>query len=182
MKTHFTKDNKPFTIRRPIEDDAQAIIDYSKVLFSSTDQVLTSLQEYTITVVEEKTWIRTFSANPNALLQIAVLENQIVGLLFFSTGTKLKNSHTGEFGVSVHPKYQRLGIGRALIETLLGWARSNRRIEKVFLQVFASNTNAIKLYEQMGFTAEDRHVKAIKQFNGDHVDIIQMYIETNSKK
>src|SRR5579859_1858360 len=115
MKTHFTKDRKPFSIRRPSEADAEAIINYSKTLFASTDQVLTTLQEYTITVAEEKTWINNFNSNPRALLQIAELENQIVGFLFFAANTKRKNAHIGEFGVSVHPNVQGLGIGQALI-------------------------------------------------------------------
>jgi RimJ/RimL family protein N-acetyltransferase len=180
MKTHTTKDQKQFTIRRPTENDAEQIINYSKILFASTDQVLTELQEYTISVEDEKIWIKNFNANPSALLLIAELDHQIVGLLFFVPNTKKKNAHTGEFGVSVHPKYQALGIGRALIETLLDWAKQMKQIEKIFLQVFATNSHAIKLYHQMGFVEEGRHVKAIKQRNGEYVDIIQMYIETNS--
>lgn len=179
MKTYLTKDRRPFIIRRPTESDAEAIINYSKTLFASTDQVLTSLQEYTISVADEKMWINNFNANPNGLLRVAELESQIVGLLFFMANTKVKNLHTGEFGINVHPKYQNLGIGRGLIEVLLEWARSKKQIEKVFLQVFATNTPAIKLYQQMGFVEEGRHVKAIKQPNGEYVDVIQMYVETN---
>jgi hypothetical protein len=41
MKIHFTKDQKTFAIRRPTERDAEQIINYSKILFASTDQVLT---------------------------------------------------------------------------------------------------------------------------------------------
>lgn len=180
MKTHSTKNQKQFTIRHAVENDAEQIIDYSKILFASTDQVLTELQEYTITVEEEKTWIKNFNANPNALLLIAELEQQIVGMLFFVTNTKKKNAHTGEFGVNVHPKFQAIGIGRALIETLLEWARQTEQIEKVFLQVFATNSNAIRLYQRMGFKEEGRFVGAIKQANGEYVDVIQMYIATKS--
>lgn len=178
MEIHLSKDQRQFAIRQPTENDAEQIIHYSQNLFASTDQVLTVLQEYTITVEEEKTWINNFNKNPNALLLVAELEKQIVGLLFFAANTKRKNAHTGEFGVSVHPKYQGLGIGRTLIESLLEWAKRKEQIEKVFLQVFATNTNAIKLYQRMGFATEGRHVKAIKQPDGEYVDIIQMYIQT----
>jgi RimJ/RimL family protein N-acetyltransferase len=178
MKTFFTKDNQAFTIRQPTESDAERIITYSKIIFASTDQVLTTLEEYTISIEDEKTWIANFNKNPNALLQIAEIENQIVGLLFFIANTKRKNLHTGEFGVNIHPDYQGLGIGRVLIETLLSWAKANAQIEKVFLNVFSTNTNAINLYQRLGFIEEGRHVRAIKQPNGDYVDVIQMYIET----
>jgi len=82
------------------------------------------------------------------------MNEEIIGLLFFVPMTKIKNRHTGEFGVSVHPNHQGRGVGRALIKSLLNWANENDRIEKVFLNVFATNTTAIKLYKDLGFIEE----------------------------
>ena len=178
MNTYLTKNGRKFTIRQPTEVDAENIISYSKILFASTDQVLTTLEEYTISIEDEKVWINTFNQNPDSIILIAELENQIVGLLFFKSNSKKKNSHTGEFGVSVHPNFQGVGIGRLLIERLIDWTKNNIHIEKVYLNVFGTNQNAIKLYKNLGFIEEGRHVKAIKQVNGEYVDIIQMYIET----
>jgi RimJ/RimL family protein N-acetyltransferase len=179
MDKYLMKDGRQFIIRQPNEYDAEGIIDYSKILFASTDQVLTTLEEYTITVDNEKIWIKNLNDNPNALLLIAQHNNQINGLLFFMPSTKKKNAHTGEFGVSVHPNFQGLGIGKRLIETLLAWANENKQIEKIFLTAFETNKNALKLYKDLRFIEEGRHIKAIKQLNGEYVDTIQMYIETN---
>jgi len=176
--THLTKDGRAFLIRKPDDNDAEKIIQYSKLLFASTDQVLTTLEEYTITVAEEKIWINNSLQNPAAITLVAEANESIIGLLFFVPLTKKKNRHMGEFGVNVHPDYQAKGIGRALVETLLNWAKGNSQIEKVFLNVLATNSNAIKLYKDLGFTEEGRHVKAIKQITGEYVDSIQMYIET----
>lgn len=178
MKTHNTKDNREFIIRKPTENDAADIIAYSKILFASTDQVLTTQEEYTITVENEKVWINNFNQNPNALVLIAEMNKQVVGLLFFVPNTKKKNSHTGEFGVSIHPDFQAMGIGRRLIAELIAWAKENDTIEKIFLNVFHTNQNAIKLYKDLGFIQEGRHIKAIKQPNGEYADVIQMYVET----
>jgi RimJ/RimL family protein N-acetyltransferase len=178
MRQYLTKDERKFTIRCPTEGDAEDIINYSKKVFASTDQVLTTLDEYTITVENEKIWINNFNQNQDALVLVAELNNQIIGLLFFVPQPKKKNSHTGEFGVNVHPDYQHIGIGRVLVEELLMWAKDNSHIEKVFLTVFHTNHKAIQLYKNLGFIEEGRHVKAIKQLNGDYVDIIQMYVET----
>jgi RimJ/RimL family protein N-acetyltransferase len=175
---HLTKDGRNFTIRKPDASDAGTIISYSKILFASTDQVLTTSDEYTITLENEKLWINNLNENQSSTALIAELENQIAGLLFFIPNTKIKNAHTGEFGVSVHPDFQGLGIGRALIETLLEWATSNPIIEKVYLNVFSTNTYAINLYKDLGFIEEGRHVKAVKQLSGEYVDTIQMYIGT----
>jgi RimJ/RimL family protein N-acetyltransferase len=178
MNTHFTKDGRTLIIRKPEESDAGRIISYSKMLFASTDQVLTTAEEYNITLENEIIWINSLNGNPKSNVLIAELDNQIVGLLFFIPNTKIKNAHTGEFGVSVHPNFQGVGIGRVLIETLLDWAKRNIGIEKVYLNVFATNKYAIKLYKDLGFIEEGRHIKAIKQVTGEYIDTIQMYIET----
>ena len=178
MNTYLTKDGRQFIIRRPTENDAADIIDYSRLLFASTDQLLTTLEEYSITVENEKVWINNFNENPNAKILVAELNNQIIGLLFFVANPKIKNSHTGEFGVSVHPEFQGIKVGRMLVEALLRWARENSKIEKIYLSVFDTNRSAIKLYEDLGFLVEGRHVKAVKQLTGEYVDVLQMYIET----
>jgi RimJ/RimL family protein N-acetyltransferase len=178
MNTYVTKDGREFIIRHPTENDAADIIDYSRLLFASTDQLLTTLEEYSITIENEKGWINSFNENPNAKILMAEFNNQIIGLLFFVANPKKKNSHTGEFGVSVHPEFQGINVGRILVEVLLIWARENSKIEKVYLNVFDTNRPAIKLYKDLGFAVEGRHVKAVKQLNGEYVDILQMYIET----
>jgi RimJ/RimL family protein N-acetyltransferase len=178
MKKYLTKDGKTFIIRRPTEDDAENIIIYTKILFSSTDQVLTTLEEYNITIEAERLWINSFKENPNALVLIAEIKSEIVGMLFFISNPKRKTSHTGEFGVSVHPRFQGCGIGRILIELLLSWARENSQIEKVYLSVLHTNQKAIHLYKSLGFIEEGRQIKGVKQLSGEYADIVQMYIET----
>ena len=178
MNTYVTKDGREFIIRRPNENDAADIINYSRLLFASTDQLLTTLEEYSITIENEKGWINSFNENPNSKILLAELNNQIIGLLFFVANPKKKNSHTGEFGVSVHPEFQGINVGRILVEALLTWARESSKIEKIYLNVFETNRHAIKLYKDLGFLVEGRYVKAVKQLTGEYVDIIQMYIET----
>src|SRR5437879_9823009 len=98
MTEHETKDGRTFLIRRPDENDAEKIIQYSKLLFRSTDQVLTTLEEYGITIDEEKNWISNSLQNPSAITLVAEMNSEIVGLLFFVPLTKMKNKHSGEFG------------------------------------------------------------------------------------
>jgi RimJ/RimL family protein N-acetyltransferase len=178
LSKEITKDGRTFIVRKPMEEDAQRIIDYSKILFASTDQVLTMPDEYTITLENEKVWIDNFNQNPNALVLLAELDNEVVGLIFFVPNARKKNSHTGEFGVNVHPEYQGIGIGKILVQHLIAWAKESEQIEKIYLNVFDTNAKAIQLYEHCGFRTEGRFIKAIKQPNGEYADIIQMYLET----
>jgi len=91
MNTYVTKDGREFIIRRPNENDAADIISYSRQLFASTDQLLTTLEEYSITIENEKGWINSFNENPNSKILLAELNNQIIGLLFFVANPKKKN-------------------------------------------------------------------------------------------
>ena len=77
-------------------------------MFASTDQLLTTFEEYTITVENERKWIENLNDNPNALLLVAEMTSSIVGMLFFVPNLKRKNPHIGEFGINVHPTYQGL--------------------------------------------------------------------------
>lgn len=176
MNSYLAQDGRTFILRQPRASDAAHLIAYSKRVFASTDQLLTTTEEYTMTVEAETNWINSINYSPNSLLLIAVFEQSIVGFLFFIGNTKRKTRHTGEFGMSVHQDYRRLGLGQALVKALLNWAGKNALIEKLTLQVFLTNTPAIQLYEKMGFVEEGRLINAAKQENGDYTDIIQMYL------
>jgi GNAT superfamily N-acetyltransferase len=52
--------------------------------------------------------------------------------------------------VFVHPAYRNVGIGRALIASVEGWAR-RKGANGVSLQVAAANVRGRKFYEDLGF-------------------------------
>lgn len=54
------------------------------------------------------------------------------------------------FNVAVHPDYQRRGLGRALLEHLIGLLEQ-RDVLTLWLEVRQSNTPAIALYRALGF-------------------------------
>ena len=83
-------------------------------------------------------------------------------------------SHAGGFGISVNPDWRGQGVGGAMLDTLLEWASDNPRIEKISLDVLASNSGAIRLYEQKGFSIEGRKAKAIKFEDGTYDDDVHM--------
>ncbi|PEL51659.1 N-acetyltransferase [Bacillus toyonensis] len=62
-----------------------------------------------------------------------------------------------------NPNY---GIGRALLETLINWAKNNSKIEKVCLEVMEDNLGAIQLYKNLGFFEEGRKAKGVKLDDG----------------
>ena len=55
---------------------------------------------------------------------------------------------------AVHPRFLRQGIGKQLMEFILGYA-AREKIKAVRLDVYEKNTPAIRPYEQMGFQYVD---------------------------
>ncbi|WP_437604021.1 GNAT family N-acetyltransferase [Sorangium sp. So ce590] len=87
--------------------------------------------------------------------------------------------HVGVLGIGVHPEAQGLGVGRALIERLLGWARAHRdadggRVRRVELSVRADNARAIALYRSFGFAHEGTRRDFVRGDGGAFVDDLIM--------
>ena len=54
------------------------------------------------------------------------------------------------------------GIGTKLLKSIIEWAKNSSVIEKIQLNVRASNTTAISLYKKMGFEEEGRLKNRVK--------------------
>ena len=77
--------------------------------------------------------------------------------------------------MSVRAEWRRMGVGRALLQSLLDWAEASQPIEKVGLAVFSDNLPAIGLYKMFGFIEEGRQLKHIKMGPNEYQDLILMY-------
>ena len=67
------------------------------------------------------------------------------------------------------------GVGTALLETFLQWAAENPLIEKISLDVFATNEKAIGLYKKLGFIEAGLKPREIKRGPGQYVDALSMF-------
>jgi putative acetyltransferase len=83
-------------------------------------------------------------------------------------------AHVVRVTLAVHEGHQRQGIGRALMNALLRWARSSERVEKVELQVRSTNEPAVALYRSLGFLEEGRKTRRLKIGSGNYIDDIYM--------
>ena len=79
-------------------------------------------------------------------------------------------THVGRLGVGLLPKYRGQGWGTMLVTEALSIA-FNTGLERIELEVFASNTVAKKLYEKFGFHEEGRKRKA-RKLDGVYDDIV----------
>lgn len=82
-------------------------------------------------------------------------------------------SHIGEFRIVVQPDQRHLGMGRGLIERGLALAQELGLL-KVMIEIMASNTRGLALFERYGFTREALLVNHVRDGDGDLQDLVLM--------
>jgi putative acetyltransferase len=82
--------------------------------------------------------------------------------------------HVVHLTLVAHPGWQGRGVGRALLARLIEWARAAPAVEKIELNVRASNAQAQALYRAMGFTEIGRWRRRVKIAPGQYVDDVAM--------
>ena len=80
--------------------------------------------------------------------------------------------HVGRLGMGLLPGFRGQGVGRRLAVQAIGAARQ-AGIERVELDVFASNESAIALYRALGFTTEGIKRRA-RKLDGQYDDNVFM--------
>ena len=80
--------------------------------------------------------------------------------------------HVGRLGMGLLKEYRGQGIGRLLALSAIAEARA-KGMERIELEVFASNIAAIRLYERLGFGHEGVKVRSRKLDDG-YDDIVGM--------
>jgi RimJ/RimL family protein N-acetyltransferase len=100
---------------------------------------------------------------------VAEEDGEPVGLIFV-----LRSHHGfGEIGMLVARDRRGRGVGTALMEAAIAWARE-QGLHKLSLDVFAHNEAAIALYRKLGFVEEGRRVKHYRRASGELWDAIEM--------
>ncbi len=102
---------------------------------------------------------------------VAEKEGQIVGHAFLERFPLQLLRHVVQLTIGVHQGHQEQGIGTLLLEKLIEWAKQTGTVEKIELNVRATNTRAIALYTKMGFHEEGRFSRRIKVGNCYYDDL-----------
>jgi RimJ/RimL family protein N-acetyltransferase len=100
---------------------------------------------------------------------VAEADGAVVGQVFV-----LPSSHGfGEIGMLVAREWRGRGVGTALMERAIGWARE-QGLHKLSLDVFPHNEAAIALYRKLGFVEEGRRAKHYRRASGELWDVVEM--------
>ena len=175
------KNGQTCILRQSQEDDAQNILDFLNKICAETDFITYGKGEFNCTPEEEHKFIQEHLEDNNKMHVLAEINGNIVGMSDFTGGKQKRIHHIGEFGILVLRKYWSMGIGSALIETIIEWAKKTSIVRKINLKVRVDNKRAIMLYKKYGFVKEGEISRQLL-INNKFYDAYLMGLEIDPKQ
>lgn len=144
-----------YTIRPAGLADAEALCAFKRQVFGETEFLLQGLEDFDDQVEVERDLIGRFHHQSNSVLVLAVQpDGRVIGLCSIVGGHLWRTRHVGTMSIGVLQAWWRRGVGRGLMSATIRWAQENPLLEKLALQVHASNQAARAMYAGLGFEEE----------------------------
>jgi ribosomal protein S18 acetylase RimI-like enzyme len=159
-------------IRKAKVEDAHAIVTAEQEI-AATPGYFCSLPNELNELNVIKT-IKSLAESEKGIYLVVERDGKIVGHAFLEPLHLKSICHVAQLSIGVHQGWQEKGIGTALMEELIAWAKQSTTIEKIELNVRASNSRAIALYKKMGFVEEGRLKNRIKVSANHYIDDVLM--------
>jgi RimJ/RimL family protein N-acetyltransferase len=149
-RTGRTRGGRSFVIRPASADDAASLVALRDSV--ATEGVWVAAEPGERTSLEESLTLASLLTH-GGLALVAEVEGTVVGQLAVQRRQGRYESHRGDLSITVHRDHREQGLGRALLDTAVDWARAVR-LGKLTLGVFPENLRAIALYRSAGFVEE----------------------------
>ena len=105
---------------------------------------------------------------------VACVDGEIVGHAGLHLAAVYpRRKHAASLGMAVHDKWQKRGVGTALMKALIDLADKWLNVSRLELTVYTDNEPALRLYKKLGFEIEGTHRKYVFR-DGVYVDAHSM--------
>jgi ribosomal-protein-alanine N-acetyltransferase len=151
-----------FLVRPAQPADARAMAE----LFAAVAQERDGIASEPPTDIEERTALFARSTYGTV---VAAAGGQLIGSLHVTAS----RHGFGDLGMLVDHRWRGRGVGSALLQAAIGWARE-QQLHKLCLEVFPHNTAAVALYRKHGFVEEGRRTRQYHRSSGEFWDTIIM--------
>lgn len=155
-----TKDDREIIVRLCHIDE----YDSAMKVFSSVAAEKIYLNTETVDPSRKERWSEMWSENGKDIMYaVAEVEGEIVGgevLTKYSESPK--TNHVRDLGMWIIKEFRGIGIGNALMDYSLNWARANGNIKKILLGLWSTNSVALNFYLKFGFHIDGSHQKVAK--------------------
>jgi RimJ/RimL family protein N-acetyltransferase len=157
---------------RPAEPgDAQALVQLAGEIGGEEGAWLLTTEAWRSSAAERR-YLRAVRGHPDAAVYVAEEDGRLVGRLSLARDPHPASRHVADLGLMVAATHRRRGVGRALLDQAVAWARS-AGVAKLELHVFPWNVPAIALYESYGFEREGLRKRHYVR-DGELVDAVLM--------
>ena len=164
-------------IRPGLPADAPLLVELAAEIGSEEGAWLLTTEAWRSVAVERR-YLKAVRGHPDAAVFVVEDDRAIVGRLSLARDIHPASRHVADLGLMVAASHRRRGLGRALLEQAVSWARG-AGVTKLELHVFPWNGPAIALYEAFGFEREGLR-RGHYQRDGDPVDAILMAYRIDS--
>lgn len=171
------KDGQRIRIRTASPEDATSVTALMRDYMTTGEHNVSEFDEFDFDIATRARQIAQSAGARDDLCLVAADEatGEALGFLaFVAARSRRRTAHHGELGLGVASRVRNLGVGRALIEALIDWARQQPGIEKLELSVLGSNAAGLALYRSLGFREEGRRARHYKVGPGRYVDRVDM--------
>ena len=159
------------TIRRATPHDANALVELAESVGREEGRWILGTGPWR-SAADERRYLRSIERYPDAAVLVAEDGARIVGRLSLSRDSHPASRHVADLGLMVAESHRRRGVGRALLDEAVAWARTTH-VRKLELHVFPWNEPALGLYEAFGFVREGYRKRHYER-GGELVDAILM--------
>ena len=157
-------------LRSPEPEDADALIRYMKKTTTETPFLLRNPEEIHMTLEEERAFLLRRKESERELMLLAEIHGVHAGSASLSSVSSLQRlRHRCSLAIALYKEYWGLGLGRAMLNTLLEQA-VQLGYEQAELQVVTGNERAIALYQSLGFTICGTQPHSMKYPDGSYAD------------
>jgi len=144
----------PF-IREAEEADAEQLMDYiSRIADESINNTGMRCGMIPTTVEGYRKMIREHLERDNWAMVVAEADDRLVGMARMTGGTLPVDWHDAGLHINVAPDYRGMGLGTALIQEVLSWAREESTLRRIHRYALSRNEAAIRLCQRQGFVLE----------------------------
>ena len=151
-------------------EDATDLIKYLKTTSAETPFLIREPEEITITKEKEEQFIQAKIDAARELMLVAFIDGKHIGnCSLMSIAPYKRYSHRCDVAIALYKEYCGCGIGKAMLQTVLDVAKSVG-YEQAELEVMAENTDAISMYEKLGFKKFGTFPDNMKFADGSYMD------------
>ncbi|MGB9598674.1 MAG: GNAT family N-acetyltransferase, partial [Minisyncoccales bacterium] len=146
---------KKIKIRKISQSDLKKVKEFQEYINSLIEEEAMISLKTKKSRKEERNWLKEKLKNIKKKKEVMLLaedKGKIVGVAAIYLKTE-RQSHVGEFGISVRKEYRGIGLGKKLTKEILKLAKKELKpkLKIVRLSVFSTNKIAQNLYKKFGF-------------------------------